>query len=334
MAQFRKHSAASAIALAIGLSACGGGGGGHLSPTPFIPSPTTPSPASPSIGPAGAPRAPNASQFPQATAGGPTMNAHPETAFPLVQSVYTLNGSSAAANTAATNGGATLTFDYPGASQSDTIGLAVPGLGLDLDLVAGGGWYCYTYCGSQGDRYADMDFATPAGSNLDWTTYGFWYSSTPNNASQSYAAYVTGYATTPGSVPTTGTATYNASAQAHVFYPSIQGQNGIGHDFVSGNASLQANFGTRSITGSLTNMVAGSAPWNSVSLLGAISGGNFSGTTAVSSAPGGPASLSGSASGTFAGLFFGPSAQELGAVWTLSDGSRTAVGTIGARSGP
>ena len=35
-----------------------------------------------------------------------------------------------------------------------------------------------------------------------------------------------------------------------------------------------------------------------------------------------------------AGLFFGPAAEELGAVWTLSDGTRTAIGTIGAKTGP
>ena len=151
---------------------------------------------------------------------------------------------------------------------------------------------------------------------------------------RSYAAYVTGYATPEAAVPTTGTATYNGSAQAHIVYPNAQGQNGIGHDYVSGDASLEANFGTRHISGNLTNMTNGSAPWNSVSLLGAISGGNFSGTTAATSEPGGPSALSGSATGTFAGLFFGPAAQELGAVWTLSDGTATAFGTIGARTDP
>ena len=71
-----------------------------------------------------------------------------------------------------------------------------------------------------------------------------------------------------------------------------------------------------------------------MSLLGAISGGNFAGTTAATSAPGTQGSLTGSAIGTFAGLFFGPAAQELGAVWTLSDGTATVIGTIGAKTGP
>ena len=260
------------------------------------------------------------------------MQAHSETAFPLVQTVYTVNGSVGGASAGATNGGATLTFDYPGAADDDTVRLAVPGLGLDVDLVAGGGWYCYTYCSSAGGRYTELGFEGPGSSNLSWTTYGYWQSNT--SAVQSHAAYVTGYATPASSVPTTGTATYNGSAQAHIFYPNTQWQNGIGQDYVNGNASLQANFGTRVINGSLTNMTNGSVPWNSVSLLGAISGGNFSGTTAATSAPGNPSSLSGSASGTFSGLFFGPAAEELGAVWTLSDGSKTVIGTIGAKTGP
>jgi hypothetical protein len=108
---------------------------------------------------------------------------------------------------------------------------------------------------------------------------------------------------------------------------------GVDSSRLTGDASLQANFGNGSITGNLTNMRAGGMPWNSVSLMGSISGGQnaFSGTSAATSAPGGIASMNGSATGTFAGMFFGPSAQELGAVWTLHDFTATAIGTIGAR---
>jgi len=90
------------------------------------------------------------------------------------------------------------------------------------------------------------------------------------------------------------------------------------------------------MTGNLTNMTVNGAIWNSVSLMGTISGGqnSFSGTSAVSSAPAGPFALNSSATGTFSGLFFGPSAQELGAVWTLFDGTNAAEGTIGAKTGP
>lgn len=337
MALFRKHSMASAIALAISLTACGGGGGGggiaSTPPAPPSPTPTpTPTPAAAAIGAAAMATAPNANLFPRATAVGPTMQAHPTTAFPLLQSVFTVNGSVAGADTVAMNGGATLSFDYPGDKVGDKINLAVPGLFSDVSLVAGGGYYCYSFCAQVGSRYTELEFADPTTSNLSWTTYGTWYSS--SSQARNYGAFVTGYTTPAASVPTTGTATYTGSAQGHVFYPDAGWQNGVGHNYVSGNASLQANFGSGSITGSLTNMTNGSAPWNSVSLLGAISGGNFTGTTAATSAPGTLGSLRSSATGTFAGLFFGPVAQELGAVWTLHDGTSTVIGTIGARTGP
>ena len=111
---------------------------------------------------------------------------------------------------------------------------------------------------------------------------------------------------------------------------ALSDSQGIQTTSLFGDASLQANFGSGSISGDLTNMHSGFGTWNSVSLLGNISGGNFTGTSAATSAPGTPGSLSGSATGTFAGMFFGPNAQELGAVWTLYDGSASAVGTIGA----
>jgi hypothetical protein len=34
------------------------------------------------------------------------------------------------------------------------------------------------------------------------------------------------------------------------------------------------------------------------------------------------------ATGTLEGKFFGPAAQEAGAVWTLFDGTRAAIGTL------
>jgi hypothetical protein len=40
------------------------------------------------------------------------------------------------------------------------------------------------------------------------------------------------------------------------------------------------------------------------------------------------------ATGTLEGRFFGPSAQEAGAVWTLFDGTNAAIGTLGGRRGP
>jgi hypothetical protein len=69
-------------------------------------------------------------------------------------------------------------------------------------------------------------------------------------------------------------------------------------------------------------------PWNDVAFTSTITSNAFSGITQVTTAPGGQYSMSGSASGTIDGRFFGPAAQEAAAVWTLSDGTKSAIGTI------
>ena len=54
----------------------------------------------------------------------------------------------------------------------------------------------------------------------------------------------------------------------------------------------------------------------------------FTGTTGVSSAPGNAFSLLSTATGFLAGRFFGPTAEEVGAVWNLYDGTRIANGVL------
>jgi hypothetical protein len=331
MAHFRKYSMASAIALAFGLTACGGGGGGGMASIP--PPPPTPTPAG-VVGAAARATVPNANLFPQATVGGPTMQAHSTTVFPLLETVVSIGSAGAVANTAANNGGGTLQSDSTGTSINHHYSLGVPGLGFtDVALVAGG-FYCYTFCGRGGGQSISLDIVDPATSNLSWTSYGVWDAYQSSTQTMTLAPFVTGYRTPAGSVPTTGTATYNGLVVGRAMFPEAGALHGVGVYWLDGDAALQANFGSGNITGSLTNMTAGGVPWNSVSLMGAISGGNFSGTSAATSSPAGIASLSGSATGTFAGMFFGPSAQELGAVWTLYDGARSAIGSIGAKSGP
>lgn len=72
--------------------------------------------------------------------------------------------------------------------------------------------------------------------------------------------------------------------------------------------------------------------WNDVSLNASIAPGTsrFSGSTAATSAPGTGFSLAGSATGHIDGAFYGPAAQNLGAVWSLSDGTGSAIGVIAA----
>jgi hypothetical protein len=77
-------------------------------------------------------------------------------------------------------------------------------------------------------------------------------------------------------------------------------------------------------------------PWNDVSVNASIAAGTnkFSGTTGVTSTPQNTFSLKGSAIGSINGAFYGPAAEELGAIWTLSDGTISAIGGLAARRLP
>jgi hypothetical protein len=171
--------------------------------------------------------------------------------------------------------------------------------------------------------------------NLDWTRVGYWATGGGwwdyDDDVGRHGAFVAGYETPAAAVPTTGTATYVGQAEGAVFYPgNSAGTTHCACNIVAltGNASFTANFGTRNVSGSLTGMTAGSAAWNDVAFNSTIAGNAFSGATSVSSAPGGLASMSTSAAGTIEGKFFGPVAQEAGAIWTLFDGTNAAIGTL------
>ena len=137
-----------------------------------------------------------------------------------------------------------------------------------------------------------------------------------------------GYQTPVSAIPTTGAAQFSGWATATVFKGTDTGF------YVDGTASVSVDFGSGKITGALTNMTAsrisGGAPWNDVSLSGTIGAGTntFTGTTAVTSVPNSSYSLSGSATGRLQGGFFGPGAENIGALWTLTDGTGSAVGGL------
>ncbi len=342
MTRYRKLSLCSAFALAISLTACGGDGGSLASiPTPIpVPTPTpTPPPQVPpgTVGAAAQAQVNNASLFPEARNGGPTIEDLSAKQFPLLQTVIKFSGTTATADTASIAGGATLT----GLSQAGKYNFKVPGIGLDVAVSAAGGYYCYDLypCGSAGGVRVQLALADPKETNLSWTSFGTW----DTEIGQSYpydgshGRYIFGYATPLAAIPRTGSATYTGKTDGWVLYPQeTSGGRGIVSRSLTGDATLQANFASRAITGILTNMHSDHDPWNSVSLQGTISSTQnaFSGAAAATSSPGGAAALIGTATGTLAGLFFGPVAQELGAIWTLSDGTKTAIGSIGAKSGP
>jgi hypothetical protein len=169
---------------------------------------------------------------------------------------------------------------------------------------------------------------------------GSWGAGTAQGSLQSNPFYIFGYETPGSGMPTTGTAQFAGTASGNVF----QTNNGtILGTAVNGNANLSVNFSSGQVAGSLTHMQQWDGipynssptylPWNDVSLNANIAPGTnkFSGTTAATSSPGTSFSLATSATGHVDGAFYGPAAQNVGAVWSLSDGSKSAIGAFAAK---
>jgi hypothetical protein len=147
-------------------------------------------------------------------------------------------------------------------------------------------------------------------------------------------AFATGYETPASGMPTSGAAFYAGNKNVvGVIVTDVAGK--IDRASVYGDATLAANFGTGAITGAFSNMVSTNsaavrAPWNDVSVSASIIAGTsrFSGSTAASTTPGGAFAVSGSATGRIDGGFYGPTANELGAVWSLKDSGTVAIGVV------
>jgi len=187
-----------------------------------------------------------------------------------------------------------------------------------------------------------------ASTGLSYTSWGVWYGSSPDYTKVDVAGFALGYETPPANMPATGTATYSGTKNVlgSVYVPGKFGPN---VPVVQGDASFTANFATGQVNGNFNNMtlyinenpndqyLVYAYPWNSVSVSASIAGGTakFSGSTAVTSTPGGasaPYVLKPAATGHIDGKFFGPNAENLSGVWTLSngDGTGSAVGAVGA----
>jgi hypothetical protein len=197
-----------------------------------------------------------------------------------------------------------------------------------------------------------------ATSALNYSLLGAWGLSTKNAGTTQFDTVYwgigfTGYQTPTSGIPTSGTATFTAGPAGAVYEglsPTANGGvTGLAVEFTKtpggplvnlfGQASVDVNFGTGKVNGSLFNMTAylsgpsTDEPWNNVSLSGNLSGATMQGTTAVTSTPSGALSFSSGATGTFTGSLFGPNAQELGLSWTLYDPSgygKSAIGVVGA----
>lgn len=320
------------IALGTMLSACGGGrgGGGHVASTP--PPPPTPTPA------------------PQYTLGTPVVNtsaplvpgaltpspalveAQPgsegfrgltqTTVFPMLQTVaepYTFAG-----DASATAKGGTVTAHASPGVFTFAVNSRVPP-------------YSYTV--------GPHDHLEVDGETLDYTRFGNWVYYYPTEGPTHHGVWNIGFATPAAAVPTSGQATYTGKTTG--FYDEVHpcGCSGWMTLSFAGDARLTADFGTRQFTGNFTNLaITGGfvpngipsplpTPLNDVAFSGTISAGTnwFSGQTSVTGQAAGPQAFTPDAAGSITGMFYGPAANEVGGVWTLSDAYRRLIGSFGAR---
>jgi hypothetical protein len=173
---------------------------------------------------------------------------------------------------------------------------------------------------------------------LSYVALGAWAQYWPPANSrevQSFTEFLFGYETPAASMPTTGQAAFSGYADANIFAPSPVNVHVL-LTRASGDAALTADFASGKITGAFTHMQylanSSSVPWNDVSVNASILAGTnkFSGSAGVTSTPQTTFSLKGSATGHIDGAFYGPNAQNLGAIWSLSDGTTSVIGGVAA----
>jgi hypothetical protein len=251
-----------------------------------------------------------------ATAGGPSFDGSSGSfgsgdSFPLI--VSSLQSTSDGVSAVSSSQPATVSFST--SAGYTTVRLTIPALGMDVEF-----WNLIPLGHSLGPGEAP--------------TYGFSYVALGQwgyqRNSDAFSAFAFGYETPAAAMPASGSAKFSGWADAQV----LKGTNtGILRAYVSGRADLTVNFTSGEIRGALTNMQEiGSTPWNDVSITASILGGSnrFSGSIAAGSELNTTFSLTGSAAGHIDGAFYGPNAENLGAVWSLSDGTTSALGTVGA----
>ncbi|HEX5279983.1 MAG TPA: transferrin-binding protein-like solute binding protein [Micropepsaceae bacterium] len=319
---------------AVPLSGCGGGGGGSIAATiaqgsaGVVASSATPvAPPAPVCDPAvcGSVGAPAPASFgsnpaaPQlALQGGPTFAGAYSATFPLLFSGFQRTDTGLTAIPPGEGATITVTGSAPSGGQSPvTWEIRVPSANVDDSEWSVVGFY-------QSFGLGEIIEALSYVAMGNWETSPQWSYIGP---SQSIGAFVFGYETPVTSMPASGQAMFTGEANAAVFQPAQI-------VYVSGRAALSVDFSSGKISGAFTGMAGSSVgysePWNDVSISAAIASGTnrFNGVTAVTSSPNGFATLKLSATGSINGAFYGPAAQQLGAIWTVTDGTTSVIGGV------
>ncbi|HET7832770.1 MAG TPA: transferrin-binding protein-like solute binding protein, partial [Gallionella sp.] len=200
----------------------------------------------------------------------------------------------------------------------------------------------FTGVASNGQPVAVTAYGQEVG--LTYSNFGAWFMTPLATGQQPYIASAwaggTQFTTT---MPTTGTATYNGISRGAAIVDTAG--TWIGFD-LTGNLALTASFTPSggAITGSITGITATTVfagqtftagSFNDIALSGTITGNGFSGTAVAGTVPAGnaPIAIAPDTAGTTAGHFYGPAANEVTGVWTMSTPTAFVAGSFGAKQG-
>jgi hypothetical protein len=177
--------------------------------------------------------------------------------------------------------------------------------------------------------------------DLSYVGFGYWTFPQVSGPGMERVFGVYGYETSSAAMPASGTASFSGPGKMNA---NVYDSNGRIVAAIGGDAFFSVDFASGNLMGTFTKNSGSDInclpyPFPDVSVKAGIAAGSnqFRGTTAVASQPAIPAggtppayNLGTSATGSINGAFYGPAAQNLGAVWTLSDGHTSVLGTVGA----
>jgi hypothetical protein len=230
------------------------------------------------------------------------------------------------------------------AKDSSTVHLVVPSVNLDQTLTISrspapaatnlptpDGWDQSSIASRPNQDYASI-------LGLSYVSLGLWLHSGPKDSMPQITstAYVFGYETPAGAMPTSGSATYAGFVLGGLSLLPPTGLDANScvdcNSWLSGDASFSVDFASSKISGAFTRMTShgdnGALPWHDVSVEGSIAAGTnkFSGSTAITA----PQSPADAGTGRIDGAFYGPNANNLGAIWSLRGANWTAHGGVAA----
>jgi hypothetical protein len=356
--QVRKSARFLAPISLLALAACSGGGGGAaLNTTTSPPSSTTPQTV---VVFSGGSSVSDAATPVLATGATPNFTTNPPsvgTSFPLIMtglSIKRVNGANAIPPNSITVAAvspldATETYEgrftTAGGTTYPLLGLNIPALNIHAIGLKGDGTSATQFDGSKVAAIA---------TGLNYLLMGAWTYQAANGNDAAFGMTVAGYQTPAANVPTTGTATYIGSGASGATAGGVvgtvimkSGSDNIASATLRGNVNINVDFAAQTANGTLTNMTAkdvtsgATSPWNDVSLTGKFyatsaptaggAGAYMNGTAQAQAAPAGATlGMPSSAHGFLSGAPFGPNADEMGGVWTLTSDGGKAMGIFGA----